>query len=186
MLPCTTPGHLYCIDVETTNAGIPYADSFSVFSHYCMTSISDNESSFAVFSQIRYKKNVWGFVKSKFYLKSMYQISYRAFIYYLNNTGFIDKNCWAGMQEYFNSLIKALAVECEESSVVAGGLKRKARRRRRVTTAGVTIQTHSPDHTAFNHQSPVVDLPHSRNINGNISKMKEIKKLLMIMYAFIN
>ena len=67
MLPCSTPGHLYCLDVETTNCGIPYADSFSVFSHYCMTSVSENESTFAVFSIIKYKKNVWGIVKSKFY-----------------------------------------------------------------------------------------------------------------------
>lgn len=66
MLPCSRPGHLYCIDVESINAGIPYADSFSVLTHYCMSNISENETSLTVYSQIKYKKSVWGFMKSKF------------------------------------------------------------------------------------------------------------------------
>lgn len=66
MLPCSRPGHLYCIDVECVNAGIPYADSFSVSTHYCMNNISENETSLMIYSQIKYKKSVWGFVKSKF------------------------------------------------------------------------------------------------------------------------
>jgi hypothetical protein len=65
MLPCSRPGHLYCIDVESINAGIPYADSFSVFTHYCMNNISENETGLTIFSQIKYKKSVWGFMKSK-------------------------------------------------------------------------------------------------------------------------
>lgn len=68
MLPCSTPGHLYCIDVEATNAGIPYADSFSILSHYCMTSVSENETTLAVYSEMKYKKNVWGLAKSKFFI----------------------------------------------------------------------------------------------------------------------
>lgn len=88
-------------------------------------------------------------------------------VFFLIYAGFIEKNCWSSMEEYFNSLIKALAVECEESGAGAGGLKRKTRRRRRVTATGVTIQTRSPDRTAFHHQSPVVELPHTSTVNGN-------------------
>ena len=65
MLPCSRPGHLYSIDVESLNAGIPYADSFSVIIHYCMTSITENETCLAIFAQIKYKKNVWAIVRSK-------------------------------------------------------------------------------------------------------------------------
>ncbi|XP_015436745.1 PREDICTED: GRAM domain-containing protein 1B-like [Dufourea novaeangliae] len=139
MLPCSRPGHLYGIDVETVNGGIPYADSFSVFVHYCLTSLSENETNFTVYAQIKYKKNVWGLVK-----------------------GVIEKNCWAGLEEYFTSLIKALTTECEEC-ITGGGLKRKARRRRRVTGTGITLQTHSADHTSSNLQSSL-NLPH---INDN-------------------
>lgn len=152
MLPCSRPGYLYCINVESVNAGIPYADSFSVLTHYCMTSISENETSLIVFSQIKYKKSVWGLVKS-----------------------FIEKNCWAGLEDYFSSLIKALSVECEESSGVVG-LKRKTRRRRRATSANVTLRNHSPDKLPVTLQSASTDLPHVHNnnvsgISGDTSTM---------------
>ncbi|CAL7941744.1 unnamed protein product [Xylocopa violacea] len=139
MLPCSRPGHLYSIDVESVNAGIPYADSFSVLTHYCITSISESETSMAIYAQIKYKKNVWGFVKSV-----------------------IEKNCWAGIDEYFTSLIKALTIECEENSGSVG-IKRKARRRRRPTGPGISLQTHSTDHTSPMLQNSL-NLPH---INDN-------------------
>ncbi|OAD57404.1 GRAM domain-containing protein 1B [Eufriesea mexicana] len=135
MLPCSRPGHLYSIDVESVNAGIPFADSFSVLIHYCITSISENETNIAIYGQIKYKKNVWAFVKSV-----------------------IEKNCWAGLDEYFTSLIKALSIECEESTG-SGGIKRKARRRRRATGPGISLQTHSSDHTSSTLQNSL-NLPH--------------------------
>lgn len=137
MLPCSRPGHLYSIDVESVNAGIPYADSFSVLIHYCIMSISENETSIVIYAQIKYKKNVWGFVKSV-----------------------IEKNCWAGLDEYFSSLIKALTMECEENSGSVG-IKRKARRRRR--GPGISLQTHSSDHASSTLQNSL-NLPH---INDN-------------------
>ncbi|KAF3428069.1 hypothetical protein E2986_09009 [Frieseomelitta varia] len=139
MLPCSRPGHLYSIDVESVNAGIPYADSFSVLIHYCIMSISESETSIVIYAQIKYKKNVWGFVKSV-----------------------IEKNCWAGLDEYFSSLIKALTMECEENSGSVG-VKRKARRRRRATGPGISLQTHSSDHTSSTLQNSL-NLPH---INDN-------------------
>lgn len=142
MLPCSRPGHLYSIDVESSNAGIPYADSFSVEIHYCLTSLAENETCLAVFAQIKYKKNVWAIVRT-----------------------FIEKNCWAGLEEYFSSLIKAISVECEENNTGSGGgpngLKRKARRRRRTTNAGVSLQTHAPD-LLSKHVSNTVVLPHNQ------------------------
>lgn len=36
MRECSKQGELYSIDVNNVNAGIPYADSFSVLNHYCL------------------------------------------------------------------------------------------------------------------------------------------------------
>lgn len=36
MRDCSVPGQLYSIDVTSTNAGIPYADSFNIQFHYCL------------------------------------------------------------------------------------------------------------------------------------------------------
>lgn len=66
MLPCSKPGCLYAIDVETVNAGIPYADSFNVVVHHCLQKISETESSYQVYAQVLYKKSVWGLVKGMF------------------------------------------------------------------------------------------------------------------------
>nr|CAD7456239.1 unnamed protein product [Timema tahoe] len=63
MLPCSKPGQLYAIDSDSVNSGIPYADSFYVTTHYCITRTGDNECCLAVYCQIKYKKNVWGIVK---------------------------------------------------------------------------------------------------------------------------
>ena len=75
-------GQIYFIDVDTVNAGIPYADSFYVELSYCIsnngsdlksiegTNVRSNthlrEAQLVVFASIKYKKTVWGLVKSKY------------------------------------------------------------------------------------------------------------------------
>ncbi|CAG2055791.1 unnamed protein product [Timema podura] len=112
MLPCSKPGQLYAIDSDSVNSGIPYADSFYVTTHYCITRTGDNECCLAVYCQIKYKKNVWGIVKS-----------------------FIEKNTWSGLEDFHTSLTKALQVECDNGTGL--GVKKKVRRRRR-GLAGIT------------------------------------------------
>ncbi|XP_034936499.1 protein Aster-B-like [Chelonus insularis] len=148
MLPCSRPGHRYSIDVESINSGIPYADSFNVLSHFCIAAISENETSLAIFSQIHYKKHVWSVMKS-----------------------IIEKNCWAGLDEYFSSLTKALSVECEETAV-GDGIKRKVRRRRRVACPQ-TLPT--PDIPSTLSAS-VVEQPHTIK---NIPQIREDPPTLM-------
>lgn len=65
MQPCSKPGKIYSIDGEVVNSGIPYADSFYVFTHYCLIKTSENETSLNVYASLKYKKSVWGLVKSK-------------------------------------------------------------------------------------------------------------------------
>jgi hypothetical protein len=66
MLPCSKPGELYAVDTDSVNAGIPYADSFYINTHYCLSRTADNESCLTVYAQIKYKKSVWGLVKGKY------------------------------------------------------------------------------------------------------------------------
>lgn len=63
MLPCSKAGHLYAINIETVNGGVPYGDSFFILAHYCLQRVSDTESSLSVCIQIKYRKSVWGLVK---------------------------------------------------------------------------------------------------------------------------
>jgi len=87
----------------------------------------------------------------------------------------LEKNCWAGLEEYFNSLIKALTVECEEGNG-SGGLKRKTRKRRRATGVGAALQTHTSEHISVNHQiSP-------SNLSHNHGKIMQYFATILVIY----
>ncbi|XP_044738582.1 protein Aster-B-like isoform X2 [Chrysoperla carnea] len=107
----TAPG-LYAIDVESVNANIPYADSFYVLTHYCLSYVNERESRLQIYAQIKYRKSIWGLVK-----------------------GMIEKNCWAGMEDFFQSLTKALIRHNEEIVEPKVPSKRKAPRPPRKRTA---------------------------------------------------
>lgn len=114
MRNCSVPGQLYSIDIISTNAGIPYADSFHIATHYCLLRwvvscecsccdpINDNNcktfvtidrtvddhTMLSVYCQIQYTKSVWGVIK-----------------------GFIEKNAWNGLENFYKELLKALQSE---------------------------------------------------------------------------
>lgn len=106
MLPCSKSGNLYAVDVETVNAGIPYADSFYVTVHYCLRKVSETHSSIHVTGQLKFKKNIWGLVKSM-----------------------IERNVWSGLEDFFSKLKEALQMEGEENIPEQ---RRKSRRKRRM------------------------------------------------------
>lgn len=102
------------------NAGIPYADSFMVILHYCLmrwvlffvshnfclkTSFRtvDDHTMLSVHANIKYKKSIWGMVK-----------------------GFIEKNTWNGLDEFYSSLLRSL-----QSETCIPPAKGKGRRPRR-------------------------------------------------------
>ncbi|KAK3925678.1 Protein Aster-B [Frankliniella fusca] len=126
MLKCSKPGKMYAIESESQNAGIPYADSFTILTHYCLNKVSETESSFTVFADIKYKKSVWTVVKSMLRFISLSKL------YLL--ICFIEKHTWAGLEEFYASLDKALQAECcadeeipEEEVEVAPKIRRRLR-----------------------------------------------------------
>ncbi|XP_055610538.1 protein Aster-B-like [Uranotaenia lowii] len=88
MRDCSKPGQLYSIDVNAVQGGIPYADSFYVTQHYCMSRTKDDHTVLSVHAQIHYKKNIFGFVR-----------------------GFIEKNTWVGLEDFYNALLRNLQSE---------------------------------------------------------------------------
>ncbi|XP_037039040.1 protein Aster-B-like isoform X2 [Bradysia coprophila] len=85
---CCIPNRFYAVDVVNSNENIPYADVFEVAIHHCMLSTIDNHTMYSVYGQLRYKKSAWGVVKSR-----------------------IEKNCLAGMDEYYIDLQNTLQKE---------------------------------------------------------------------------
>ena len=58
-------GFKYIIDAECFQQGIPYGDSFYIFNKYCLTKVSKSRCRLRVHCEVKYKKTVWGLVKSK-------------------------------------------------------------------------------------------------------------------------
>ncbi|CAG9771072.1 unnamed protein product [Ceutorhynchus assimilis] len=106
MLPCSKSGSLYAVNVETVNAGVPYADSFYVQVHYCLRKISETHSSMHVTGQVKFKKNVWPLVK-----------------------GMIERNVFNGLEDFLGKLKEALHAEGEENIPEQ---RKKSRRKRRM------------------------------------------------------
>ncbi|XP_052853984.1 protein Aster-B isoform X9 [Drosophila gunungcola] len=106
---CSKPGELYSIDVNSINAGIPYADSFSVLIHFCLARTVDDHTMLSIHTQIKYKKSIWGVVK-----------------------GFIEKNTWAGVEDFFGAQLHAL-----QSETCIPPAKGKGRRPRRGTASQI-------------------------------------------------
>uniref|UniRef100_A0A336LMA2 CSON003315 protein n=1 Tax=Culicoides sonorensis TaxID=179676 RepID=A0A336LMA2_CULSO len=134
---CSREGSLYAVDIESVNAGIPYADSFSVFLHYCLSRTMDDHTVLSVHAQIKYKKSVWGVVK-----------------------GFIEKNTWVGLEDFFNSLLKAL-----QSEYCIPPAKVKARRTRRGT-----LQQNKQSEPLLEHQKKKDSVPVLIKAKSNITK----------------
>ncbi|XP_026274590.1 protein Aster-B isoform X3 [Frankliniella occidentalis] len=124
MLKCSKPGKMYAIESDCQNAGIPYADSFSIITHYCLNKVSETESSFAVYCDIKYKKSVWTVVKS-----------------------FIEKHTWAGLDEFYAALEKALQAECCADEEIAEDVEvaPKIRRRLRSSSRRLSSSRHNDE-----------------------------------------
>ncbi|XP_064470433.1 protein Aster-B-like isoform X2 [Ornithodoros turicata] len=104
LLKQSKPGQVYAIDCDVLNAGIPYSDTFCVKSHYCLSKISDSQCRLRVYGCIRYKKSVWGLVKSV-----------------------IEKNAMQGLADFCSDLEAALLRESDRLQPVSKKLKRRKR-----------------------------------------------------------
>jgi len=64
MYPESRPGQFYLIDTECVNGGIPYGENFYVVNRFCIAYVSNSKCRLRITSQIKYRKNVWGIVRS--------------------------------------------------------------------------------------------------------------------------
>ncbi|KAJ6648301.1 Protein Aster-A, partial [Pseudolycoriella hygida] len=123
--PCCVPNRLYVVDVVNSNENIPYAENFEVVIHHCILSTIDDHSMYSVFGQVRYKKSVWGVVKSR-----------------------IDKNCLAGMDDFFGGLQETLQKElCTPPS------KGKRSSRKKFDSTSLTLQTGNSQNVSLDPQT---------------------------------
>lgn len=71
----------YIIDAEVIAHDVPYHDYFYTLNRYVLTRVAKNKCRLRVSTELRYRKQPWGLVK-----------------------GFIERNFWSGLDEYFRHL----------------------------------------------------------------------------------
>lgn len=104
ILANSKPGEAYVVEFEATNSGIPYADAFSIASHYCLRKEDENKTRIGVWGNIKYKKTLWGLIKTM-----------------------IEKNSYSGMEALLAEVVIQLGTEADRLAAPKG-----TRRRRRI------------------------------------------------------
>ncbi|XP_054251485.1 protein Aster-B isoform X1 [Indicator indicator] len=94
MYKASQESECYVIDAEVLTHDVPYHDYFYTINRYTLTRVARNKSRLRVSTELRYRKQPWGLVKS-----------------------FIEKNFWSGLEDYFRHLESELAKT--ESSYLA-------------------------------------------------------------------
>uniref|UniRef100_A0A8C8LUI0 VASt domain-containing protein n=1 Tax=Oncorhynchus tshawytscha TaxID=74940 RepID=A0A8C8LUI0_ONCTS len=104
----------YIIDAEVIAHDVPYHDYFYTLNRYVLTRVARKKCRLRVSTELRYKKQPWGLVK-----------------------GFIERNFWSGLDEYFRHLelelskVEVVLVEPHRQSPKARALRAGALRRRK-------------------------------------------------------
>ncbi|XP_076875413.1 protein Aster-B isoform X4 [Brachyhypopomus gauderio] len=113
----------YIIDAEVIAHDVPYHDYFYTLNRYMLTRVAKNKSRLRVSTELRYRKQPWGLVK-----------------------GFIERNFWSGLDEYFRHLELQLSkaetalTEPHMQSPKAKGVRAGPVRRRKRTTVHLRPQ----------------------------------------------
>ncbi|XP_019365391.1 PREDICTED: GRAM domain-containing protein 1B isoform X3 [Gavialis gangeticus] len=81
MYKASQESECYVIDAEVLTHDVPYHDYFYTINRYTLTRVAKNKSRLRVSTELRYRKQPWGLVKS-----------------------FIEKNFWSGLEDYFRHL----------------------------------------------------------------------------------
>lgn len=105
----------YIIDAEVNAHDVPYHDYFYTLNRYVLTRVAKNKCRLRVSTELRYRKQPWGLVKS-----------------------FIERNFWSGLDEYFRHLelelnkLEVMLLDSHRQSPKTKAMRSTSRRRKRV------------------------------------------------------
>ncbi|CAB1340984.1 unnamed protein product, partial [Coregonus sp. 'balchen'] len=163
-------GQYYLVDSEVYTHDVPYHDYFYTQNRYCIIRHSKRKCRLRVYTDVKYKKQPWGLVKS-----------------------FITKNSWSGLEDYFRHLESELMEEEVELNQgggdpgkMMGGLRHWRRR-----TFSRTLHDHlkpskqyEPDldtHREGNTDPIEMNGPHRWNISTIVAGMSVILLILTVL-----
>uniref|UniRef100_A0A3Q4I5E4 GRAM domain containing 1c n=1 Tax=Neolamprologus brichardi TaxID=32507 RepID=A0A3Q4I5E4_NEOBR len=123
-------GQYYLINSEVYTHDVPYHDYFYTQTRYYIMSNSKRKCRLRVYTDVKYKKQPWGLVKS-----------------------FITKNSWRGIEENFRHLEAELLEEEAEMNQGGGEAGKIGGLRRRRRTYSRTLAEHSKPKKQYRHDA---------------------------------
>nr|XP_061820807.1 protein Aster-C-like [Nerophis lumbriciformis] len=155
-------GHYYLVDSEVYTHDVPYSDYFYTHNRYYIRRHSKHKCRLTVFTDVKYKKQPWGLIKS-----------------------FITKNSWNGIEDYFRELETELLEE-ENAITQGGGDSGKAggllRRRRR--TLSRTMLQHMKPNKPDQHSDGGVQT--SSPARWNLPSMVAAMSVILLIVTLLN
>lgn len=161
-------GQYYLVDSEVYTHDVPYHDYFYTQNRYYIISNSKRKCRLRVYTDVKYKKQPWGLVKS-----------------------FITKNSWSGIEDYFRQLEAELLEEEAElnqggaDSGKMGGLRRRRRTYSRTLPEHMKPnKPYGPDseqHRDGNHGPIETKGPYRWNITTIVAGMSVILLILTLL-----
>ncbi|KAK7123762.1 hypothetical protein R3I93_022010 [Phoxinus phoxinus] len=162
-------GQYYMIDAEVYTHDVPYHDYFYTQNRYCIIRNSKHKCRLRIYTDVKYKKQPWGLVKS-----------------------FITKNSWSGLEDYFRHLEAELLEEEAELNQGSGDAGKTSGLRRRRRTFSRTLQEHMKPGKQYSADSDqqgggtmgVMDIkntPHRWNITSIVIWMSLILFVLVVL-----
>ncbi|KAM9348958.1 protein Aster-B-like [Symphorus nematophorus] len=138
----------YIIDAEVIAHDVPYHDYFYTLNRYMLTRVAKNKCRLRVSTELRYRKQPWGLVK-----------------------GFIERNFWSGLDEYFRHLelelnkLDVVSVESHRQSPKTKALRRRKRTLvHHLRTPGNMDEALSPITTPEDEEE---DIQHIKHVAGS-------------------
>uniref|UniRef100_A0A8C4ESL2 GRAM domain containing 1c n=1 Tax=Dicentrarchus labrax TaxID=13489 RepID=A0A8C4ESL2_DICLA len=161
-------GHYYLVDSEVYTHDVPYHDYFYTQNRYYIVRITKRKCRLRVYTDVKYKKQPWGLVKS-----------------------FITKNSWSGIEDYFRQLEAELLEEEPDMNQGGGDSGKMSGIRRRRRTYSRTLPEHikpnkqygqDPDQHRDGNMGPVdMKGPSRLNTTTIVAGMSVILLILTVM-----
>ncbi|XP_035610726.1 protein Aster-C-like isoform X1 [Oncorhynchus keta] len=163
-------GQYYLVDAEVYTHDVPYHDYFYTQNLYCIIRHSKHKCRLRVYTDVKYKKQPWGLVKS-----------------------FITKNSWSGLEDYFRHLESELMEEEAELNQgggdhgkTIGGLRHRRRR-----TFSRTLQEHLNPSNQYRpdldpHREGNTDPMDMKGPQWNVSTIVAGMSIIMLILTVLN
>lgn len=141
-------GQYYMVGSEVYTHDVPYHDYFYTQNRYCIISNSKHKCRLRIYTDVIYKKQPWGLVKS-----------------------FITKNSWSGIEDYFKHLEAELLEEEAELTQGSGDAGKAGVLRRRRRTYSRSLQEHMKPGKQYS-----TDLEQQRGGTMGAGDMKNVQR----------